>query len=106
MTNNQIDKITKPYWDEIFDEAKLGIVRPNENVDDFEEDWYGAYKMIGDKKKLIVGYNKLSPDSFWFSNGPTFEGGESLFMIKTYDFYEALKRYLIKNYGAYIENII
>ncbi len=95
-----LDKIMKPYWDSLFDNAEL---RDKEIVG---EPWVGFY--VGDK--LIFGCPSSDPYNtwnVWYYDGNYFQSGRHIFSIDDVsDFRNAMKRYITKKYGFKISDIL
>jgi hypothetical protein len=93
LTEKQLDRLMKPYWDDKFNGAEIGEIENYAN----DEDWYGLKK----DDFLIVGYPSLDDGSWWFSNGPYFEGGWSMFGIEISEFNRAMRRYIEDRFGPF-----
>jgi hypothetical protein len=96
MTDEQIDRITKKYW-----EYKLKDTTIKNGT--AEHDWYGLFDSSGE---LLVGYGLDAEDyGIWYYDGTTFGSGSKIFGITNKEFYDAFKRYLNKTYGFKIREL-
>ena len=95
-----LDKFMKPYWDYVFDDAKV------ENIQIDAVTWIGFN--VGDT--MILGCpsnNPLNDWDTWYYDGHYFRGIMELFNIdKVSDFRDAMKRYVTKKYGFKIADIL
>jgi hypothetical protein len=89
MTDEQIDKITKKYWEYKLKDTTI----KNEKT---EYDWYGLFDSSGE---LLAGCVIKNDDGTWFYNEQSFVHGSKIFGITNTEFKEAFKRYLNKTYG-------
>jgi hypothetical protein len=90
VTEEQLDRLMKSYWDDKFDGAEIGVI---ENYVE-DNDWYGIRK----GKLLLVG-KPIKSVGCWYSNGEYFGGGWSMFGIEAPEFNEAMLRYVQDNFG-------
>jgi hypothetical protein len=95
-----LDKIMKPYWDSLFDDAEL----KNKKMDAVT--WTGFY--VGNR--MILGCPSSDPYNtwdIWYYDGSYFGSGRHIFSIDDVsDFRDAMKRYITKKYGFKIGNIL
>ena len=104
ITQEQLDRVMKPYWDSKFKDGVLGKFRNDSD----EIDWYGIYKNNpSGEKDTLVGTPSIDGSGPWFCDGDNFYNGWELFNITPEDFFEAMKRYVEKKFGVNtIERII
>ncbi len=105
MTDNTIDKLMKPYWDEKFKDAYLGDFYSKNSG--WREDWYGiVIKKPNGGEELIVGYPiKDKDDSLWFYDGNMFTNGHILFNLSKPQFNQSMLRYINKKYNLNIKQV-
>ena len=96
MTDEQIDKITKKYWEHKLKDTTIKNGKT-------EYDWYGLFDSSGE---LLVGCPIDAEDNgIWYYDGFTFNSGSGIFGITNKEFYDAFKRYLNKTYGFKIREL-
>jgi len=97
MTDEQIDKITKKFWEYRLKDATI----KNGTT---EHDWYGLFDS---NDEILVGcaLGEDEDSGIWYYDGSTFNNGFELFGISRDKFFEALKRYLKKTYGFKIREL-
>ena len=102
MTDNTIDKLMKPYWDEKFKDAYLGDFCINKN------DWYGLLMKTPDGiEKLIVGDdNGVNNNGTWFYDGNMFTNGHILFNLSKPQFNQSMLRYINKKYNLNLKSVV
>ena len=88
LTKEQLDSLIKPYFDIRFEGSiiKTGLV-------DVGHEWFGFWK----DGEHILGY-PVNNDENWYCSGPHFSDGIFLFSLEPKDYYEAMRRYVNKNY--------
>lgn len=97
MTNEQLDKVMKPYWELRFGDVELKLF----NVD--KGRWFGLSEDDG----IICG----CPEEDiryrdWYYSSTYFNGGKELFDVALNEFLHAMKRYLNTTYNLNIETIV
>ena len=90
VTDEQLDRLMKSYWDSKFSGAEVGVI---ENYVE-DNDWYGISK----GRLLLVG-KPIDAISCWYSNGEYFGGGWNMFGINPMEFNESMLRYVKDNFG-------
>ena len=90
VTEEQLDRLMKSYWDDKFSGAELGVI---ENYVE-DNDWYGIHK----GKLLLVG-KPIDSKGCWYCNGEYFGGGWGMFGIEPPEFNESMLRYVQDNFG-------
>lgn len=88
LNKKQLDTLIKPYFDMRF---KDSVIRKG-LVDGINE-WFGFW--IDDEH--ILGYPG-NHDETWYCSGPHFYDGILLYSMESKDYYEAMRRYVKKNY--------
>ena len=96
ITPEQLDKITKPFFDKEFQDVEWGIIR--QGTDDV---WYG---LINQDNVLLVGHPSFNVDNY-YTNGYHFENMWSLFGIDAKVFNQSIGRYIKKKYGCEFKQI-
>jgi hypothetical protein len=97
MTENTIDKLMKPYWDEKFKDVYLGV---NKN------DWYGLLMKTPDGiEKLIVGNVSGDDNGTWFYDDNMFTNGHILFNLSKPQFNQSMLRYINKKYNLNLKSV-
>lgn len=88
LSQEQLDSLIKPYFDVRFDGSviKTGLV-------DFGNEWFGFWK----DGENILGCPS-DKDETWYCSGPHFSDGILLFSLRPTEYYEAMRRYVNKNY--------
>lgn len=101
MTDNTIDKLMKPYWDEQFKDSYLT------EWNGLAYDWYGiAIKKPNGGEELIVGYPiKDKDDTLWYYSGHMFRGHSKLFNLSIKEFNSAMVRYINKKYNLNVKEV-
>lgn len=89
-----MNKSIKKYFDYLFENTELDT-RPYE--DDGSE-WTGVWK----DNVLICGYPSDDDDGTWFSSGPYFSSGISMFGMEPHEFFGELRKYMSERYDEYI----
>ena len=98
ITPEQLDRLTKPYFDKEFKHAKWG-----EHSDSYGGGtWYGV---INQDDVLLVGYPSHDSDTY-FTNGQHFSDMWHLFSIDGQEFSESMGRYIKKKYGCEFNRIM
>jgi len=100
LSPTQIDKILKTFWDQELGGAKVGKINLSGEM------WGGLIKKTEDGPLLIIGRPVGREDMMWYSNGHHFNGKWDLFGMTSYDFNKSLGRYVNKNYGLDVGDII
>ena len=103
LTDKQLDRLMKPYWDTMFENSKLGTLV---EYGDDDDDWRGIIKKTPNGKELLIGYPYLDIGDTWYSNGSYFEGGWTMYNIHTGDFNASMRRYVNDRFGTNIEAVI
>ena len=98
MTQLQIDRIMKPYFDIEFADAKWG----EHNDDSGGGKWFG---IITPDNVLLVGHPSHD-DEIYFTNGQHFSHEWEMFNLTAKDFDEAMGRYIKKKYGCRFKKIL
>lgn len=97
LTNQQIDKVLKPYWDDKFKGATLSTVN----------DWTGLAIDTPQGKDIIVGFPiKNASMVDWYYDGPYFYNEWLVFGVTTNEFRDSMKRYLQNNFGVEIRTLM
>jgi hypothetical protein len=103
LTEKQIDKIMKPFWDYHFNDSNF--VEDIKGSDDWR-DWSGFIKKLPNGHKiLLVGFIKSSPD-MWYSDGSYFYNSKNMFNLTPHEFHNSMKRYLKNKFGFNIDKIM
>ena len=99
MTDNTIDKVMKPYWDEQFKDSYLT------EWNGLAYEWYGiAIKKPNGGEELIVGYSiKDKDDSLWYYSNHMFRGHSKLFNLTKEEFNSSMVRYINKKYNLNVK---
>jgi len=99
LSEEQLDKVMKHYFDYKFENAVLKKEKINIDV---AIPWYGFW--VNDN--IILGYPVESTDvSYtWFSDGPYFQSAWDLFGLTPPEFHNTMIRYLNKKYPKLIFN--
>jgi hypothetical protein len=92
ISPEQLDKITKPFFDKEFKDAKWGEHTSGHR----DSTWYG---FINQDDVLLVGHPSFNVDNY-YTNGHHFENMWSLFGIDAKEFNQAIGRYIKKKYGV------
>lgn len=100
LNPTQIDKLLKPFWDQELGGAKAGKINLSGEM------WGGLIKKTEDGPILIIGRPVGREDMMWYSNGHHFNGKWDLFGMTPNDFNKSLGRYVNKNYGLDVGDII
>ena len=98
MTQEQLDKFIKLYFDKWFINSKYGT----REFDNDGRNWTGFWI---DDETLLVGHPELDDSEMWFSNGRILDGWV-YFDIKPEEFYDSLKRYLERKYDIDIQKVV
>jgi hypothetical protein len=101
LNPRQIDKLMKPYWDIHFNDAYFGKINLS------GEDWVGLIKK--DSKgipELLLGHPKNREEMMWYCDGPTFNGGHTLFSIRRSEFNQSMKRYVKDRFNITTKDIM
>ena len=101
LNSKQIDKLLKPFWDEIFYGSKFGEFKSS-----YGDKWSGIIKDTDEGPILLIGNPVGKEDKKWYSNGQYFRGRWGLFSMTPSDFNTAMARYVNINYGLNIKDII
>jgi hypothetical protein len=106
MTNKNIDKLMKPYWDEKFNDAYLGEHR--KELSGWEDAWDGVIMKRPDGSEiLIVGYPVPDDNpNTWFYDGNVFTNGEKLFNIGIGEFNKSMVRYINEKYNLKVKSVL
>lgn len=96
ITPEQLDKITKPFFDKEFKDAKWG-----EQVQGTHDVWYG---LINQDDVLLVGHPSFNVDNY-YTNGHHFENMWHYFSVNPRQFSQSIGRYIKKKYGCEFEQI-
>jgi|688.fasta_scaffold475467_3 hypothetical protein len=101
MTENTIDKLMKPYWDEQFKDSYLT------EWNEIAYKWYGiVIKKPNGGEYGIVGYPiKDKVESLWFYSNERFRGHSKLFNLTIKEFNSAMVRYINKKYNLNVKEI-
>lgn len=95
MTESQIDKLMKRYWDFHFDNSYLTKYKtPYGSI------WYSIVKEQNNEIVMLVG--KPTDDESnktWFSDGTYFINGWRVFSIEPKEFNESMRRYIIRKFN-------
>ena len=94
----QLDKITKPFFDKEFKHAKWSEYY----FSDGGGLWYG---FINQDNVMLVGHPSNDND-FYFTNGQYFHDMWYLFSVRHQEFNESMGRYIKKKYGCKFERIM
>ncbi len=89
VTDEQLDRLMKSYWDSKFNEVEFGVIKNYSG----NEDWYGIKR----GRFLIVG-KPVKSVGCWFSNGEYFGGGWGMFGIEPVEFNKSMLRYVQDNF--------
>lgn len=93
LTQENLDNYIEPYFDMRFE----GYVIDTKLIEGASSVWFGFWK--DDENILGRPINTINSDSDnWYSSGPHFSDGISLFSLEPKDYYEAMRRYVNKNY--------
>lgn len=104
MTDNTIDKLMKPYWDEKFDNTYLGDFCGK--GEGWNDDWYGVVmKKTDGTEKLIVGHVSGNDDDTWYYDGNIFTNGDILFGIDRRRFNRSMVRYINKKHNLNVKSV-
>lgn len=96
MTDAQIDKIMKDYWDSKFE----GGILANYNG------WTGILMDTPEGKDIVVGYSNKKGGWQWYTEGPYFGNDMDIFGMSYKKFCDSMKRYLEKKFDIEIGNIM
>jgi hypothetical protein len=89
LTEEQLDKYIEPYFDMRFKDTQLYSAL----IDGISNEWFGFWK----DGEHILGY-PANNDEYWYCSGPYFSNGIFLFSLEPKEYYEAMRRYVNKNY--------
>ena len=100
LSNEQLDRLMKPYWDGKFENTTLGTIEAHGTNN---EDWFGF--VDPDTDRTILGRPADESDDEWYSWSGYFRGGGELYGLSDVEFRKALLRYLNKRYNLNIRYI-
>jgi hypothetical protein len=95
ITPEKLDKVMKPYFDKVFEDTKWS----ESNLDG--ETWQGLINQDGE---LLVGHPEHD-NTAYYTNGQYFSNMWDLFSIDYNEFYNAMGRYIKKEYGCEFDYI-
>lgn len=96
ITEDQIDKVIKPYWDLHFDDSELTEY----------DSWSGLFKKSPNRNAvLLVGYPSNNA-AIWYINGEYFNGGWHMFNIQPNEFNKSMVRYINNRFKINIRYIL
>jgi hypothetical protein len=105
MDLRTIDRMTKPYWDEKFNDSYIG--EHDGKSQGWTDDWYGIIMKRPDgSEKLIVGHMSGDDNNMWFYDGSMFDGGEKLFNLGIGEFNRTMVRYINKKYNLEVKSVL
>lgn len=98
ITEGQLDKILKPFFDKEFKHAEWGEYN----------DSYGGGKWYGyiNKDGVILAGHPSHDDSILFTNGQHFANMWDFFSVDPKDFNKSLLRYTEKKYGKTFNEVM
>lgn len=97
ITPEQLDKMTKPFFDMEFKGAEWGEHLSNDNMK-----WYGV---INQDNVLLVGHPEYDSDNY-YTNGHHFSNMWKFFGIEPNEFTQSMGRYIKKKYGVDFKSIM
>ena len=98
ITPEQLDRLTKPYFDKEFKHAKWG----EHDAKYGGGEWFGV---INQDDVMLVGHPSHDSDTF-FTNGQHFTSMWDLVSVDAMDFNEAIGRYIKKKYVCDFKKIM
>ena len=102
LTEIQLDRLMKPYWDSKFVDSTKGRVK---NYSD-SGDWSGVFMNTPNGKVLIAGHRSDGVGDTWYSNGEYFNGCWQMYNIHHDVFNESMRRYINNRFGEDIWSIV
>jgi hypothetical protein len=97
ITPEQLDKITKSYFDNVFKDSKWS----EKYIGGYGETWYGLFNQDGE---MLVGHPQS--DSFtYYTDGTYFSNMWEFFSVDSKEFTDAIGRYIKKKYGCEFDYI-
>lgn len=97
ITPEKLDKVMKPYFDKVFEHAKWR----EDSSNDYGETWQGFFNQDGE---MLVGHPEHDK-TIYYTNGIYFSNMWDFFSIDAIEFYDAMGRYLKKEYGCKFDKI-
>ena len=97
ITPEQLDKVTKSFFDKVFEHAKWSEDSP----DSYGEAWHGFFNQDG---QMLVGHPEYD-GSTYFTDGTYFNNMWDFFGVDAKEFTDAMGRYLKKKYGCEFDRI-
>ena len=110
LTEEQIDRILKPFFEETFRDAELIEYEIEHDSDDddetYKEGWMGFSVIKDGKREVLLGRPLPYRDKGeWFSDGKYFNGWWEMFNLKVIDFNESMRRFVNQKYDMGIDKI-
>ena len=101
ITPEQLDKITKPFFDKEFKDVEWGEHVQGSKPEGTDDVWYG---LINQDDVLLVGHPSFNVDNY-YTNGHHFANMWRYFSVKSSEFNESIGRYIKKKYGCEFKKI-
>lgn len=109
VTEEQIDRILEPFFEEHFGDAKLieyNNIYDGGDDENYKEAWKGFSITKDGERKILLGRPLSGPDNNdWFSNGEYFNGWWNVFNLEVVDFNESMRRFVNEKYDMNIDKI-
>lgn len=112
ITDEQIDRILKPFFEGTFKDAKLieydyeHAHDYEDEIEDYTEGWVGFSLIKDGKREVLLGRpSETQNKNEWFSNGEYFNGWWDMFNLELKDFNESMRRFVNEKYNMNIDKI-